>query len=195
MFASTRYFIHQTLYITKEVNWRILTPEERERYEQGDRRELELRFLSFMDERDLFKYARHLDIRTEDDAPPDILEPRLQYFQSLDRIHTLTIYPSMLQRLQHVLRPVLSHLDDTHVLLPHRSPPLHAMAVRFTISQPRESDFRIFIGRKTVIDRDARTFRNHKASSAAWECHWEPREDACFLRSRSNAPIHISRAL
>ena len=44
--------------------------------------------------------------------------------------------PSMLQRLQHVLRPVLPHLDDTRVPLPHRSPPLHAMAVRFTISQP-----------------------------------------------------------
>ena len=100
MFASARHLIHHTLYITKEVNWRILTPEERERYEQGDRRELELRFLSFLGERDLLKYARHLDIRTEDDVPPDILEPHLQYFQSLDRIHTLTIhtYESLLCR-------------------------------------------------------------------------------------------------
>ena len=93
MFASARHLIHHTLYITKEVSWRILTPEERERYEQGDRRELELRFLSLVGERDLLKYARHMDILIEDDAPPDILEPHLQYFQSLDRIHTLTIHP------------------------------------------------------------------------------------------------------
>ena len=71
----------------------LFRSEERERYEQGDRRELELRFLSFVGERDLLKYARHMDIRIEDDVPPDILEPHLQYFQSLDRIHTLTIHP------------------------------------------------------------------------------------------------------
>ena len=100
MFASTRHLIHQTLHLTKEVNQRILTPEERERYKQGDRRELELRFLSFMGERGLLKYARYLDIRIGVDAPSDILEPHLQYFQSLDRIHTLTIhsYESLLCR-------------------------------------------------------------------------------------------------
>ena len=100
MFASTRHLIHQTLHLTKEVNWRILTPEERARYGQGDRRELELRFLSFMGERDLLKYARHLDIRIGVDAPSDILEPHLQYFKSLDKIYTLTIhsYESLLCR-------------------------------------------------------------------------------------------------
>ena len=70
----------------------IFTPEERNRYGPGGRRELELRFLSFMGEHDLLKYARHVNIRMEFIFSPDILGPHLQHFQSLDRIHTLTIY-------------------------------------------------------------------------------------------------------
>ena len=91
MFASTRHLIHQTLYITKENNKRVFTPAEKKRYER-DYQELALRFLSFMGERDLLKYARHLNIRIEYMFAPCVLEPYLQHLQSLDKIHTLTIH-------------------------------------------------------------------------------------------------------
>jgi len=92
MFASTRHLIHQTLRVTNEANQRILTPAEKMRYAQGDHHGLELRFLSFMGERDLLKYARHLDIRMGSRFSPYMIEPHLQHFQSLDRIHTLTVH-------------------------------------------------------------------------------------------------------
>ena len=91
MFASTRHLIHQTLRVTSEISQRIFTPEEKKRYRQGDRRELEFRFLSFMGERGLLKYTRHLNIRIGFNVSPDVLEPHLRYFQSLDRIHTLIV--------------------------------------------------------------------------------------------------------
>jgi len=91
MFASTRHLIYRTLRVTNEVNRRILTPAEDKRYAQEENRELELRFLSFTAERDLLKYARHLDVRIGFKFSPCVLEPHLQHFQSLDRINTLTI--------------------------------------------------------------------------------------------------------
>ena len=92
MFASTRHLIHQTLRVTSEISQRIFTPEEKKRYRQGDRCELELRFLSFMGERDLLKYTRHLNISIGYEFCPYSLGPHFQYFRSLDRIHTLTIH-------------------------------------------------------------------------------------------------------
>ena len=92
MFASTRHLIHQTLHVTREINQKILTPEEKRRYSRGDYRELELRILSFMGERDLLKYVRHVNIRMELMFSPNVLGPHLQHFRSLDRVHTLTIH-------------------------------------------------------------------------------------------------------
>jgi len=91
MFASTRHLIHRTLRFTKEANRRIFTPAEEKRYTQGDHHDLELRFLSFVAERDLLKYTRHLNIRMGSKFYPYILEPHLRHFQSLDWIDTLTI--------------------------------------------------------------------------------------------------------
>ena len=91
MFVSTRPLIHQTLRLTSEFNQKILTPEEKELYAQGYRRELELRLLSFLGEHDLLKYARRLEISMGSEFSPYALEPHLRHFQSLDRIHTLTI--------------------------------------------------------------------------------------------------------
>ena len=91
MFASTRRPIHQTLHITSRTNQRILTSTEEKQYAKGGRRELELRFLSFMAERGLLRYARRLNIRVGPKFRPDFLEPHLHHFQSFDRIHTLTI--------------------------------------------------------------------------------------------------------
>lgn len=92
MFASTRHLIYRTLRVTSRANWRILTPEEKKLYAQGGGLDLELRFLSFMAERDLLKYARHLNIRIGSKFFPPHLVPHLQHLQSLDRVHTLTIH-------------------------------------------------------------------------------------------------------
>ena len=92
MFASTRRLVHQTLHLTRENERRIFTPEEEERYVQGDHHVVDLRFLSFMGERDLLKYARRLNTPIGYMFSPDVLEPHLQYFKSLDGIHTLTIH-------------------------------------------------------------------------------------------------------
>ena len=96
MFTSTRHFIHQTLYIPEETKEKIITPAEKRDLLKGHI-ELELRPLSFMGERDLLKYTGHLNIRVGRDFSsnafsPDTLEPHLHHFQSLDRIHTITIY-------------------------------------------------------------------------------------------------------
>ena len=93
MFASTRYLIHRTLYVTWGMNEKILTPAEKEQYERGGSLGLDLRFLSFMGEHDLLKYARHLNIRVGSGFSPYALESHIQHFRSLDRIHTLTIHP------------------------------------------------------------------------------------------------------
>ena len=92
MFVSTRHLIHQTLHVTSDISQRIFTPEEKKRCKRGGRRELELRLLSFLGERGLLKYTRHLNIRIGCGVPPDILEPHLQYFRSLDRIQTLAVH-------------------------------------------------------------------------------------------------------
>ena len=63
MFVSTRHLIHQTLHVTRETNVRILTRAEKRR-EPQDCHELALRLLSFMGERGLLRYARHLNICT-----------------------------------------------------------------------------------------------------------------------------------
>ena len=93
MFASTRHLIHRTLHITWEDDQKVLAPAGKKRYVQGGTPGLDLRILSFMGERDLLKYARHLNIRVGPRFSPQALEPHLQHFRSLDRIHSLTIHP------------------------------------------------------------------------------------------------------
>ena len=80
MFASGRRLVHQTLHVSREINWRTLTPAGEQRYGRWDHYKLELRFLSFVGERDLLKYARHPNIRVEYTfSPKETLEPGLQY--------------------------------------------------------------------------------------------------------------------
>ena len=127
MFASTRHLIHQTLHVTSRTNRRILTPTEEKQYAKGGCRELELRFLSFMAERGLLKYARRLNIRLGPKFRPYFLEPHLQHFQSLDRIHTLTIdaYDTI----------TWCWVYDTHFA--HLYPTLTTLVLRFPAGQFR----------------------------------------------------------
>ena len=89
MFVSARPLIHRILCLTTKISQRISTPAEKKWYEHGYRRKSESH-LSFMAERDLLKYVRHLIIPNGSKLDPYSLG-QLEHFKSLDRIDTLTI--------------------------------------------------------------------------------------------------------
>jgi len=91
MFASTRHLIHYTLHLTQRNNQSVLTQEEKCRYLRWDYGHVELRFLSFMGERGFLQYPRHVHFKLDCLFTPDILLHHLDHFQSLDRVHSLTI--------------------------------------------------------------------------------------------------------
>lgn len=91
MFASTRHLIHRIFCLTVRNNQSVLTKAEKSRYQKPDSHEIELRFISYMGERGLLQYARHVHIRVFRTFTPDALSPHLHHFQSLDLVHTLTI--------------------------------------------------------------------------------------------------------
>jgi hypothetical protein len=76
MFASTRHLIYRTLH---------LPPQNYLRDPAG------LRFLSLRGEHGLFQYARKVHIHLPPTLTSDILLPHLRHFQSLDRVHALTV--------------------------------------------------------------------------------------------------------
>lgn len=87
MFASTRHLIHQTLHLTRRNNDKVLT---REKLCQSLGYH-ELRLVSYMGECGLLQYTRHVHVHDPGIFIPNTLLPHLHYFQSLDRVHTLTI--------------------------------------------------------------------------------------------------------
>ena len=137
MFVSTRHLIHQTLHVTKENNQRILTPKEKKQHARGNYL-LELRFLSFMGERDLLKYTRHLNISIGSFAfSPKILEPHLQHFKSLDRVNTLTIYSYDSVIWRHVYNTHFSQFHPTLTTLVLRSLTSHyRFVLQFVLQFP-----------------------------------------------------------
>jgi hypothetical protein len=93
MFVSTEHLIHQTLYLTQRNNWSVLTGRQRIQLIKGCwyYPALELPLLSYMGERGLLQHTRQVHIRTRLVFAPRTLQPHLHHFQSLDRVHTLTI--------------------------------------------------------------------------------------------------------
>ena len=91
MFASTRHLIHQTLYLTAQNNQSVLTREEGQKLLNETIPEIKLRFVSHMGEHFLLRYARRVCIRKCCTFTPESLLPHIHHFQSLDRVHTLTI--------------------------------------------------------------------------------------------------------
>ena len=91
MFVSTRHLVHQTLWLTPLNNERVPARGGRFCYLGWNRREDELRFLSYVGEHGLLQYARQVQIRMPSTFTPDTLLPHFHHFQSLDRVHTLTI--------------------------------------------------------------------------------------------------------
>ena len=90
MFASSRHLVHQRLCLTVRNNQRVLTREEKSRHREGDHRDMDLRFLSFMGEHGFLQYTRRVYIRDPIRFNPDTLLPHMSHFKSLDRVHTLT---------------------------------------------------------------------------------------------------------
>ena len=96
MFASTRPLIHQTLYLSVANNRKILTGREWEKFHLSttERNLRALRFLSHAGGHGLFQYTRRVYFRSYEQFTPDILLPHLSYFQTLRRVHTLTMEDS-----------------------------------------------------------------------------------------------------
>ena len=92
MFASTRHLIHQTLSLTLQNAARAPTQEEKSHNRRKQSND-NLRFLPHMREQGLLQYVRRVYIIDPSDIfTPKSLEYHLHHFQSLDRVHTLTIY-------------------------------------------------------------------------------------------------------
>jgi hypothetical protein len=101
MFASTRHLIHQTLCLTPRNNESVLTREEEKQLRslKWKHQDVQLRFLSYMGERGFLQYTRKVYIHNarQDDThntgtfAPDTLRPHMHHFQSMDRVHAITV--------------------------------------------------------------------------------------------------------
>lgn len=91
LFASTRHLIHHTLYLTAQNNQSVLTREEGQELLNRSNCDARLRLVSYMGEHHLLRFAQRVYIRDGRTFTPRNLLPHLHHFQSLDRVHTLTI--------------------------------------------------------------------------------------------------------
>ena len=137
MFASTRHLIHHKLHLTGQNNQKVLTREEKYRYLRWDYHDIELRFLSFMGERGFLQYPRHVYIHLDCLFTPDTLIPHLNHFQSLDRVHSLTIdaYDGLIWR--NYYSACFAHLHPTLTSLTlHRPISHYRYILKFALQFP-----------------------------------------------------------
>ena len=113
MLASVRRLIHHTLYLTPENDQSVPTRRDGLRSPKRNHNDVELRFLSYAGERGFLQYTRRVHIRMTHCFAPDALLPRLHHFQSLDRVHTLTIEDFYLPRWVPHYRTCFSHFHPT----------------------------------------------------------------------------------
>ena len=137
MFASTRHLIHQTLYLTPRNSRKVLTREEKSRYRGQGRPDLELCFLSHMGQRGFLQYTRQVHIRGFHPFTPDILLPHLLHFQSLDRVHTLTVDQYDSDSWATLYKSCFVHLYPTLTSLTLRRPSgHHRLVLQFVLQFP-----------------------------------------------------------
>lgn len=96
MFASARSLIHRTLHLTRRNNESGFIREEAEKFCSwewigSDDNDLKLSLVSYLGECGLLRYTRQVHIHNSCMFTPDTLQPHLHHFQSLDRVHALTI--------------------------------------------------------------------------------------------------------
>jgi hypothetical protein len=113
MLASTRHLIHQKLCVTVRNNKSVFTPGENFRYHRWGRRDLELRFISYMGERGLLRYARQVHICMPCYFTPGTLQPHFHHFQSLNRVHTLIIESYPATKFASIHRTCFAHFYGT----------------------------------------------------------------------------------
>ena len=171
MFASTRHLIHKTLHVTKKNNQRILTSKEKKKHARGDYL-LALRLLSFMGEHDLLKYTRHLNISIGYFAfSPNILEPHLRHFKSLDRVNTLTIYSYDGVLWRDVYNTYFTQFYPTLTTLALRYPTSHyRFVLQFALQFPNLENFTLEGLRHETGDcpGDISASHSYPASPAEW---------------------------
>ena len=141
MFASTRHLIHQTFRLTLWNNRSVLALGEKYRHLEWDPHDTELPFLSFMGKCGFLQYARHVYIRVGHLFTPDVLMPHLNHFQSLDRVHSLTVvaYDSIVWRDHH--NTDFAHFYATLTSLTLHRPPNHYRYVsQFALRFPNLQD-------------------------------------------------------
>ena len=162
MFASTRRLIHQTLHLTLDNSFKVLTREEKRRYERGNR-DVELRFLSFMGERGLLQHARRVHIYTPDTSSPEILLPHLRHFQSMNRVHTLIIDQFCATKWVNHHATCFSHLYPTLTSLTLRHFPGHNGLLNFALQFPNLENLSLEwlkFYKSSPIDTDTRPNRS-----------------------------------
>lgn len=145
MFASTRPLIHATLRLTRRNNEGILTREEKKELRKKPGKH-ELRFLSYMGERGLLQYARCVDIRDPAIYTPETLLPHLHHFQSLDRVHSLTIAHYNAVKWANHYKTCFVHLYPTLTSLALCNPfGSHEAVMQFALQFPNLEDLSIVV--------------------------------------------------
>ena len=146
MFASTRHLIHQALCLTPRNTKSVLTRKEgkRLRYLEQGYQDVQLRFLSYMGEHGFLQYTREVYIYNSQKVgqfhtaifTPAALLPHKHHFQSLDRVHTITIeylegdeWTSRDKSYFTHFYPTLTSLTLRRPLGPH--PPIFQFALQF----------------------------------------------------------------
>ena len=132
MFASTRRLIHQTLHLTRREYHEgyILLGSEPENIAG-------LNFVSYVAECDLLRYTRRIHIHDSCNFTPGTMLPHLHHFQSLDRVHALTIegYHAITWANHH--NPLFTHLRHTLTSLTLSHPFGHCqLVVQFVLQFP-----------------------------------------------------------
>ena len=135
MFASTRRLIHRSLQLTLENTLRVLTRAEKRRYRRGNR-DVELGFVPFMGELGLLQYARWVNICMPDPFTPEILLPHLRHFQSLNRVHTLTIDHCCTNKWVNYHTTCFAHFYPTLTSLTLSHPCGHDQLLHFALQFP-----------------------------------------------------------
>ena len=111
MLASARRLIYETLYLTPQNNQSVST--RRLCFLKRNHNDVELCFLSYAGERGFLQYTRRVHICMSRTFAPDALLPHLHHFQSLDRVHTLTLEEFNLLRWVSHYQTCFSHFYPT----------------------------------------------------------------------------------
>ena len=135
MFTSTRCFIHRTLNLTLRNNEGIFIQGEKELHQKPGHDDL--RFVSYAGECGILQYVQRVKVRGSSIFTPATLLPHLVHFQSLDRVHTLSIDHYDADMWANHNKICFSHFYPTLTSLALRSPSgNHKLVLQFALQFP-----------------------------------------------------------